>query len=144
MVSAAHRAVADEVLEEVEASIEKHGNQDHLPDGVHPHGPNVILDAIGDRTGRALAAYSSTGLADALRARCKAASHEEGDGTLTWEHIASEEWGELTAAPTLLALRTEAIQLAAVMVKWAAAIEARMSPPDDGFVDHFDNGDSRL
>lgn len=119
--------VLDEVLEERRRQYERHGDQTHLPDGVYPKAPNVILGVIRDRSGRTLAALSSKGLGDALRERTRQASYNEGgDGSITFEHILSEEWGEVLMAENPVELRRELVQLAAVAVQWVEAIDLRM------------------
>lgn len=123
---AAVDALLDEVAGERHRQFELYGDQSGLSDGPHPLAPTVVLEAVGDRTGRALAAYSNAGLASVFKGRCDAA---HAGGWLTFEHILSEEWAEVLGARTDYDRRTELIQLAAVAVQWVAAIDAR---PDTG------------
>lgn len=57
-----------------------------------------------------------------MRTRCQAAAEA---GTVTWEHVASEEYFEALAETDPVLLRGELIQLAAVLVAWAGAIDRR-------------------
>lgn len=61
-------------------------------------------------------------LADAARAACNNA-HQE--GYLTWKHILNEEVLEAFAEEDPQRLREELIQVAAVALQWAAAIDRR-------------------
>jgi hypothetical protein len=111
--------VLAEVAEERVRQTAKHGDQSHLPNGT---GPALIL--------RDLPQYQSASRADHLaiwaKARCKAASQNEGgDGSITFEHILTEEWGEAIAESDPVKLRAELIQLAAVAVQWVQAIDRR-------------------
>jgi hypothetical protein len=111
--------VLAEVAEERVRQAVKHGDQSHLPNGT---GPALIL--------RDLPQYQSASRADHLavwaKARCKAASQNEGgDGSITFEHILTEEWGEAIAESDPVKLRAELIQLAAVAVQWIQAIDRR-------------------
>lgn len=125
-------AVLTEVADERRRQFEVYGDQSGLTDGPHPLAPSVVLEAIGDRTGRSLAAYSNAGLASVFQGRCDAAN---AGGWVTFEHILSEEWAEVVGARTDYDRRSELIQLAAVAVQWVAAIDARPvttgGPPRD-------------
>lgn len=57
-----------------------------------------------------------------MRTRCQAAA---ADGSVTWEHVASEEYFEALAETDPKKLRVELFQLAAVLVNWAGAIDRR-------------------
>lgn len=101
----------------------KHGDQAHLPDGT---GPLCIL--------RDIPAYENAARADWLatwaKHRTKAASQNEGgDGTITFEHILTEEWAEAIAEDDPSALRAELIQVAAVAIQWVEAIDQRAPAP---------------
>ena len=115
------------VLREVQAErvrqAAKHGDQSHLPDGT---GPGAILAD--------LTAYRNTVRADNLarwaKARTQAALQDEGgDGSITFEHILTEEWAEAIAESDPAKLRVELIQVAAVAVQWIAAIDQREQRP---------------
>ena len=97
---AATVAVLDEVLAERAAQQAARGSVSH-PDG----------------TGRAY-----TPAATAAREACQAA-FQAGRGT--WRHILAEEVAEAFAEDDDVALRAELIQVAAVSVAWAEAIDAR-------------------
>jgi hypothetical protein len=60
------------------------------------------------------------GLADAMKRRCKAVSENEGgNGSITFEHILTEEWAEAIAEDDPDLLYGELVQVAAVAVQWA-------------------------
>lgn len=108
-----------DVVAERARQYAKHGDQSHLPNGTAPY---LIL--------RDLPAYQSAARADQLarwaKSRCKAASQNEGgDGSITFEHILTEEWAEAIAEKDPQRLRTELIQLIAVGVQWIEAIDLR-------------------
>lgn len=117
------QAVLDEVQAERERQTRKHGDQSHLPDGT---GPFRFLwlparDGSGSSHG-----YSFRELAHLTKARCKAASQNEGgDGTITFEHILTEEFFEALAEDDPVLLRTELVQVAAAAVQWIEAIDRR-------------------
>jgi hypothetical protein len=95
----------------------KHGDQSHLPDGT---GPRMAAPTYGLDYRDAYAEYA--------KARCKAASQNEGsDGSITFEHILTNEWAEAIAESDPRALRAELVQVAAVAVQWIEAIDARGS-----------------
>jgi malonyl CoA-acyl carrier protein transacylase len=71
-----------------------------------------------DGTGLPLA----KGSADYARARCQTAAE---DGSVTWEHILTEEHYEAMAEEDPTRLREELIQVAAVAVAWVEAIDRR-------------------
>jgi hypothetical protein len=97
----------------------KHGDQSHLANGTSPH--TMFRDMpVVQRGARA------DHIADWAKARCKAASQNEGgDGSITFEHILTEEWAEAIAESDPRALRAELVQVAAVAVQWIEAIDAR-------------------
>jgi hypothetical protein len=102
--------------DEVASSVATHGDQGHLPDGTGPGKASPFSDPGQDRKQ----------LADSMRFRTKTASQNEGgDGTITWEHILTEEWAEAIAEDDPVALRAELIQVIAVAVKWVEAIDRR-------------------
>jgi hypothetical protein len=102
----------------------KHGDQNHLPDGT---GPDYdVLSSLGGHAHVPMDEADNVDLADIARARCKAASRNEGgDGSITFEHILTEEWAEALAEEDPAALRAELIQVAAVAAQWAEAIDRR-------------------
>jgi hypothetical protein len=112
-------------------SIHKHGEQGHLPDGT---GPNTLpLETAGAETLHS--GLLARGLAARATADTKASSHNEGgDGTVTWWQILREEVFEASAEDDPAALRTELIQVAAVALKWIAALDVRMLNKKDGSV----------
>ncbi|WP_157251299.1 hypothetical protein [Nonomuraea typhae] len=93
------RVLAD-IADERRAQDARWGIQD-IPDGTSP---------------------SRTAAADAAKRETSAAF---GEGTLTWRHILLEEVLESLAETDPEALRTELIQVAAVAVKWAQALDRR-------------------
>ncbi|MFI6387446.1 hypothetical protein ACIBHY_53025 [Nonomuraea sp. NPDC050547] len=92
--------VLDEIAGERRAQDARWGIQD-MPDGTSP---------------------SRTPAADEAKRETSAAAD---DGTLTWRHILAEEVLEAFAESGSEALRTELIQVAAVAVKWAQALDRR-------------------
>ena len=116
------KTVLDEVAAERERQTAKHGDQSHLPMGT---GPEQVLtdlptswwhDDHGDVDVDALAPWA--------RRRCKAASENEGgDGTITFEHILTEEWAEVLEEDDPARLRVELIQLAATAVQMVEALD---------------------
>ena len=93
-----------------------HGDQSHLLDGTGP-----ALTSPGSTMGPA----SRHDLVQRMRHRADAASRSQGDGTITFEHILTEEWAEVIAESDPTALRAELIQVAAVAVQWVEAIDRR-------------------
>lgn len=115
------QAVLDEVQAERERQTRKHGDQSHLPHGtggglLWRHVPMVqpmIVDSV-----------PAGQMADWAKSRCKAASqHEGGDGTITYEHILTEEFFEALAEDDPQVLRAELLQVAAMAVQWIEAID---------------------
>ena len=101
----------------------KHGDQSHLPDGT---GPRVRLEAMAGNAFGLGMDLRADDLARWAKARCKAASQNEGgNGTITYEHILTEEWAEALAESDPAALRAELIQLAAVAVQWVETLDRR-------------------
>ena len=99
----------------------KHGDQSHLPDGTAPDATLYDLPAFRG-------AARADDLARWAKARTQAASQNEGgDGTITFEHILTEEWAEAIAERDPAKLRAELIQVAAVAVQWVQAIDRRMT-----------------
>lgn len=116
----ATQAVLCEVYAERQRQTAKHGDQAHLPDGTGPTTWLRRLPTLYIRSARAdrLAAWA--------KARTKAASQNEGgDGSITFEHILTEEWAEALAEDDPARLRAELIQVAAVAVQWVEAIDRR-------------------
>ena len=115
------RAVLDVMLER-EQQTKKHGVQTHLPDGTGPDGH--VLEELGGLSAINFEGASNSLLADLAKRRCKAASQNEGgDGSITFEHILTEEWAEVLAEEDQDALRTELVQLAAVAVQWIEKLD---------------------
>lgn len=65
-------------------------------------------------------------LADSARTACGLAF---ANGQGTWAHILREEFYEALAAPGVLELREELVQVAAVAVAWCEAIDRRAQVP---------------
>lgn len=117
------RAVLDVMLER-ERQTKKHGVQTHLPDGTGPAG--FVLGGLHEHVhgDSDLDLYDNDALAEAAKRRCRAASENEGgDGSITFEHILTEEWAEAVAEEDPVALRAELVQLAAVAVQWIEKLD---------------------
>lgn len=113
--------VLDEIARERARQTAKHGDQSHLPDGTGPDIRLMGVPVIG--AGWDLVAED---LADWAKKRCKRASQNEGgDGTITYEHILTEEWAEAIAESDPAKLRAELIQVAATAVQWIETIDRR-------------------
>jgi len=97
----AHTGALAEVAAERARQDAKWGEQDH-PDGTG--GGNAIAAAVG------------------ARMQCQLAAKE---GALTWRDVMREEVGEAFAETDPAKLRAELIQVAAVAVAWAEAIDRR-------------------
>ncbi|MEA1264183.1 hypothetical protein MicroSTF_14160 [Microbacterium sp. STF-2] len=118
--------VVAEVLREVTRSLEKHGEQLHLPmgTGADTH-PLDTISALDDVTGlRPI--MNAAEIASVATLDTKAHSvNEGGDGTVTWWHILREEVFEAAAEEHVVALRAELVQIAAVAVKMIDALDAK-------------------
>ena len=110
--------VVIEVAEERARQIAKHGDRSDLPDGT---GAGLYFTLpYADVT------VQFDEMADWAKDRTDAASHSQGDGTVTFEHILTEEWAEAIAEHDPAKLRAELIQVAAVAVQWVEAIDKRV------------------
>jgi hypothetical protein len=117
-------AILYEIARERSRQTAKHGDQAHLPDGTGPLRYLDDLPAALDRYDGYCA--SASNLAAWAKARCKAASQNEGgDGSITFQHILTEEWAEAIAEDDPAKLRAELVQVAAVAVQWIEAIDRR-------------------
>ncbi|MGW4794333.1 hypothetical protein ACWEPC_18210 [Nonomuraea sp. NPDC004297] len=96
------RVLAD-VAAERAAQDARFGMQS-LPDGTGGEDAAAASDAARDETDRAA-----------------------GAGTLTWRHVLAEEVMETFAESDPHRLRAELVQVAAVAVKWAQALDRRQS-----------------
>lgn len=114
-------AVLAEVRAERKRQTAKHGDQSHLPDGT---GPYVLGGLVADDRHT-----YAVGLARWAKARTDAAAQRGGDGSVTFEHILTEEWAEAMAESDETALRAELVQVAAVAVQWIEALDTRVIPP---------------
>lgn len=109
--------ILNEVNEEATRSVTKHGDQRHVPLGT---GPDVYpLDFITPVDSEASASQLAVIATDTTDAR----SFSEGDGTVTWRDILSEEVFEAYAESDPEKLRAELIQVAAVAVKMVDALD---------------------
>ena len=113
----AHPVVV-EVAAERARQTAKHGDESHLPDGT---GPERCLTDLPHFQGHARHDH----LAAWAKARTDAASQSQGDGSITFEHILTEEWAEAIAEQDPQALRAELVQVAAVAVQWIEALDLR-------------------
>jgi len=120
--------------------LAKHGDQSDLPDGTGWSGNVVgeILKVEGDRKvqlrDRAINPLSEKPSTNgnfmmAAITRTKAASRNEGgDGTITFEHILTEEYFEaISVSPNNLAeLQGELVQAGTVIVQWLESVTVRL------------------
>ena len=109
-----------ELAEERTRQAAKHGDQSHLPDGT---GAALWLSMDDDYIRRH--GIRRDNLAAWAKARTDEASQASGDGSITFEHILTEEWAEAIAESDPVALRAELVQVAAVAVQWVEAIDLR-------------------
>ena len=109
-----------ELAEERTRQTAKHGDQSHLPDGT---GAALWLSMDDDYIRRH--GIRRDNLAAWAKARTDEASQASGDGSITFEHILTEEWAEAIAESDPDALRAELVQVAAVAVQWVEAIDLR-------------------
>lgn len=109
-----------ELAEERTRQTAKHGDQSHLPDGT---GAALWLSMDDDYIRRH--GIRRDNLAAWAKARTDEASQASGDGSITFEHILTEEWAEAIAESDPDALRAELVQVAAVAVQWIEAIDLR-------------------
>ncbi|TKJ25251.1 hypothetical protein [Blastococcus sp. CCUG 61487] len=113
------RAVLLEVADERARQDAKWGRQ------AHPDVDVMISRLHGAGAARRAAAFYGVPTAAAAQADTDAAARS---GQLSWTHIAVEELAELVEAAAVgdaAAMRTEAIQLAAVLVQWVQAMDRR-------------------
>lgn len=110
--------VMQDVINERLRQLDKHGDQSHLPNGT---GQRLMLEGVPVNNWDDLYAND---LATWAKARCKAASQNEGgNGTITYEQILTEEWAEAIAEEDPAKLREELIQVAAVCIAWAEKLD---------------------
>ena len=109
-----------ELAEERTRQTAKHGDQSHLPDGT---GAALWLSMDDDYIRRH--GIRRDTLAAWAKSRTDAASQSQGDGSITFEHILTEEWAEAIAESDPDALRAELVQVAAVAVQWIEALDLR-------------------
>lgn len=117
--------VLAEILAEATRSIEKHGEQRHLPMGTGPdEHPLATIAALDDRTGLHPHMLAEE-IATVATADTKAHSENEGgDGSVTWWQILREEVFEAAAENGRRELRAELVQVAAVALKMIDALDA--------------------
>lgn len=112
-----------EIEAEAARSIEKHGEQVHLPMGTGPNTYPLATYAHVDAEGLSPWMDAVT-LAELANDDTKAHSHNEGgDGTVTWWQILREEVLEAASELDAAALRAELVQVAAVAVKMIDALD---------------------
>ena len=112
--------VVIELAEERTRQTAKHGDQSHLPDG---SGATLWMSMDDDYIRRH--GIRRDNLAAWAKSRTDAASQSQGDGSITFEHILTEEWAEAIAESDPDALRAELVQVAAVAVQWIEALDLR-------------------
>ena len=120
-----------ELAEERTRQTAKHGDQSHLPDGT---GAVLWLSMDDDYIRRH--GIRRDNLAAWAKARTDEASQARGDGSITFEHILTEEWAEAIAESDPDALRAELVQVAAVAVQWVEAIDLRAALATTGEGQH--------
>ena len=116
--------VLGDVVIERRRQTAKHGDQAHLPDGT---GPDVRLLERTLWVGGNQLRFSE--LAALAQSQTDARSQTNGDGTVTFADILLEETFEALAEADPVALRAELVQIAAVAVQWAEAIDQRSAVP---------------
>lgn len=116
-----YESITREVMAEIERSIQKHGEQRHLPLGTgHDSRPLAFIYDVLHRND-VRASY----IAASARTFTKARSQNEGgDGTITWKDILLEEVFEALSEDDPAAIRAEFVQVAAVALKIIDAIDA--------------------
>lgn len=115
--------IGGEVLAEVQSARAKHGNQNHLPQGVGPDRSLSDEMAEYDPSPDATGGWTNADLEASAKARCQdAVNTNEGD---TWEKIITEEWAEYVAAETPEDQRAELIQLAAMAISAIRALDSQ-------------------
>lgn len=115
--------ILGEVTEEIARAREKHGDQadlDVADDGTNINAVNQVFLNEGGK-GQTLAdGVTVYDLEDLAKRRCQ--WHAE-QGTITHEHIITEEWAEFVGAQTPEEARDELIQLAATAINGVLAID---------------------
>lgn len=125
----ARLAILTEIAAERTRQTERHGDQSHLPMGT---GAALALDIAQLPTWGPRAEdwrVEGADLARWAKERTDAASERDGDGTITFEHILTEEWAEVLECDDPGELRGELIQLAAVAVQMVEALDDRARRP---------------
>lgn len=109
-------SILTEIRNERMRQQKKHGDQNHLPSGTGPDGNlfGELLEAAGNE-----GVLDNERISELAKARCKAASENEGgDGSITFEHILTEEFFEAICEDDPERLYGELVQVAAVVVQW--------------------------
>ena len=115
--------VLEEISHERGRQIAKHGNQSSLPDGTGRR--HEVFGELDDLLINQGPEVHNAALARVAKVRTDSASHSEGNGSITFEHILTEEWAEAIAESDPALLRAELVQVAAVCVQWIEAIDGR-------------------
>ena len=116
------RVLGDIVLER-RRQLAKHGDEAHLPDGT---GPDVLIPLGGIPMTEDLVTAAAADIAEWAKDRCQAATRNDGgDGSITYEHILTEEWAEVITEADPVKLRAELVQLITVGVAWVMNIDGR-------------------
>lgn len=117
--------VLAEILAEATRSIEKHGEQRHLPMGTGPDAHPLATAAALDGATGLHPHMTAEEIASVATLDTKAHSQNEGgDGTVTWWQILREEVFEAAAENGRRELRAELVQVAAVTLKMIDALDA--------------------
>lgn len=124
-VEAGFGSTLAEILAEATRSIEKHGEQRHLPMGTGPRELPLSTVATLDGAAGLHPLMIAEDLAALATQDTKAHSENEGgDGTITWWQILREEVFEAAAESGPRELRAELVQVAAVALKMIDALDA--------------------
>lgn len=117
----------DEIAREAIRSIEKHGEQRHLPMGTGPETlPLAVMAHIGDL--RPHVSAESLAVRATLDTKAHSAN-EGGDDTCTWWLILREEVFEAAAEDDPAKLRAELVQVASVALKMIDALDHGSGDP---------------
>jgi hypothetical protein len=112
-------------LAKEDAGIERLRQDKKWGEQNHPDVDPVLTGRKGGCDAQRMAEEYEMPTANRAKFMCQIAAHRK---QCTWAHIALEELAEAVAAATdegEIALRAEVIQLAAVCVQWAEAIDRR-------------------
>lgn len=107
--------VAGEVIQEIGSARDKHGIQNHLPDGDVGSQGTIVEDLIA---GSESLNPDNLDIEEVAKRFCE-------NKPYTWEKILTEEWAEAMSCDHQDDLRAELIQVAAMAASWVLAIDSR-------------------